>query len=148
MLKSIGTFTIVCALCAGAAQTATAHERGHDHYEATRHHHASMHRDWHMPHWLHHDKGFRVWYGRSSLRHNYFLAWWQLHEIYRWERRYDHRRGHAVHYGARHHDYDWYRRYWHQHDRRHDRQHHGKRKSHRESRHSVTREPRRRRYED
>jgi hypothetical protein len=82
-----------------------------------------------MPRWLRHDRGFRHWYDRTSLSRNHYLAWWQLYEIFRLERRYDHRRHHAVHYGSRHHDYDWYRRYWHKHDRHdHDRRRHSKRK--------------------
>ena len=129
MIKSIGTFTVICGLCLGAAQTASAHDRAYDRYDSPRHYHVSIHRDRHMPKWIRHDRGFRHWYHRTSLRHNHHLPWWQLYEIFRWERRYDHRRHHAVHYGARHHDYDWYQRYWHKHGRDdHDRRRHSKRK--------------------
>lgn len=129
MIKSIGTLTVICSLCLGAAQTAAAHDRAYDRYEAPRHqYHASIHRDRHMPRWLRRDRGFRHWYHQSSLRHNDYLAWWQLYEIFHWERRYEHRRHHAVHYGSRHHHYDWYRQYWHKHERHHhDRRHQSKR---------------------
>ena len=144
MFKSIGTLTVICGLCLGASQAALAHDRGHDRYESPRHHHVTTYRDWYMPAWLRHDRGFRFWYHRTSLRHNHHLAWWQLFEIYRLERRYDHRRHHVVHYGSRHHDYDWYRRYWHKHDRHHhDRRGHSKRKRHHESRHHARRDSRR-----
>jgi hypothetical protein len=57
----------------------------------------------------------------STLRHNHHLRWWQLYEIYRWEKRFDRRRHHSAY--NRHHSYDWYRRYWrdYDHQRRHDR---------------------------
>ncbi|MDH3586846.1 MAG: hypothetical protein OEQ30_07145 [Gammaproteobacteria bacterium] len=144
MFKSIGTLTVICSLCLGAAQTASAHDRAYERHELPRHHHVSIYRDRYMPQWLSYDRGFRLWYHRTSLRHNHHLAWWQLHEIYSWERRYNHRRHHAVHYGARHHDYDWYRHYWRKHDRHHDdRRRHSKRKYRDESRYRARRDSRR-----
>ena len=149
MLKSIGTLTLICGLCLGAAQTAAAHDRSYDRHHAPRHHHVINHRDWYMPRWLRHDRGFRFWYHRTSLRYNHHLAWWQLYEIYSLERRYIGRRHHAVHYGHRQRDYDWYRRYWRKHDRHHhDRRHHSKRKYREESRHVARRDHRRRRHDD
>ena len=149
MFKSIGTLTILCGLCLGAAQTASAHDRAYDRHELPRHHHASIYRDRHMPRWLRHDRGFHFWYHRTSLRHNHRLAWWQLYEIFSWERRYHHRGHHAVHYGTRHRDYDWYRRYWRKHDRHHDeRRRYSKRKHRDESRHFARREHRRHRDHD
>ena len=120
MFKSIGTLTVICTLCLGASPAASAHDRSYDRYASPRHHHVVVYRDHHMPRWLRRDRGFSVWYQRTSLRYNVYLAWPQLFEIYRWERRYDHRRDHAVHYGSRHYDYDWYRRYWHERGRHHD----------------------------
>ncbi|NCF24184.1 MAG: hypothetical protein GWP60_06565 [Gammaproteobacteria bacterium] len=144
MLKSIGTLTVMCGICLGAAQAASANDRGYDRYESPRHHYVTIHRDWYMPARLRHDRGFRFWYHRTSLRHNHHLAWWQLFEIYRLERRYDHRRHHVVHYGSRHHDYDWYRRYWHKHDRHHqDRRGHSKRKRHHEPKYQARQDSRR-----
>ena len=136
MFKSIGTLTVICALCLGASPAASAHDRSYDRYAPPRHHHVVIHRDHDMPRWLRREPGFSIWYHRSSLRFNLYLAWPELFEIYRWERRYDHRRDHAVHYGSRHYDFDWYRRYWHERDRRHhDRRGHSKRKHRHESRH-------------
>jgi hypothetical protein len=129
MFKSIGTLTVICVLSLGAAQTASAGDRSYDRHESQHHRHVIVHRDRYMPHWLRHDRGFRSWYHRTSLRHNHYLAWWQLFEIYGWERRYDYRGHHPVHYGSRHRHYDWYRGYWHKRDRpRHDRRGHSKRK--------------------
>jgi len=129
MFKSIGTLTVICVLCLGTAQTASAHDRSYDRHDSRHHRHVIVHRDRYMPHWLRHDRGFRSWYHRTSLRHNHYLAWWQLFEIYGWERRYDYRGHHPVHYGSRHRHYDWYRGYWHKRDRgRHDRRGHAKRK--------------------
>jgi len=75
----------------------------------------------HLPNWLKRDRSFRHWYSRTPLRRNSRLAWYQLFEIYRWERRwgnaYSRRSNHwndyyAYRYGERHHDRD------HRHDRR------------------------------
>ena len=129
MIRSISTFTVICSLFLGAAQTAAAHDRAYDRRASPPHYHEIIQRGQYMPHWLRQDREFRSWYRRTSLRYNDYLAWWQLYEIFRWERRYDHRRHPVVHYGSRQHDYDWYRRYWHKHDHhRHDRRHHSKRK--------------------
>jgi hypothetical protein len=120
MIRSIGTFFVICSLCLATVQTSVAHDRAYERRESAPHYRATIHRDRHMPRWLVHDRGFRYWYRRTSLRHNHYLEWWQLYEIFRWERRYDQRRHAAVYYGSQHHDHDWYRRYWHKHDRRHD----------------------------
>ena len=95
MFRTICTLTVIVGLSLAAAPAAQAHERAYDHYP-TRQHHVRMHRDRHMPRWLRHDRGFRHWYRRSSLRHDHHLAWWQLFEVYRWERsyRHDHDRHH------------------------------------------------------
>ena len=95
MFKSISTLLIIFGLALAAAPAASAHDRSYDHYQP-RHHHAHVHRDRRMPHWLRQDRDFRHWYRRSSLRHDHRLAWWRLYEIYRWERAYlhEHRRHH------------------------------------------------------
>lgn len=58
----------------------------------------------HMPRWLKRNKSFRRWYKRTPLRRSYGLGWYQLFELYNWERA-----------ALRHHRFD------HEHDR--DRQH-------------------------
>ncbi len=75
----------------------------------------------HMPYWLKRNHSFRHWYYRTPLRRDKRLAWYQLYEIYRWERRWGsaYYRGdnywndyYAYRYGERHYDRD------HRHDRR------------------------------
>ena len=116
MLKLIGTFIALGGLLLGSVETASAHDRVHNYYDPPNHYrvgtHRGIHRYGHMPDWLQHNKGFRKWYYRSSLRHNRQLAWRQLYEIYHWERRYDRHRHHSSYHGRRHHSYDWYQRYW------------------------------------
>jgi hypothetical protein len=97
MFRTICTLTVICGLGLAAAPAAIAHERAYDHYP-TRQHHVRMHRDKHMPRWLRHDRGFRHWYRHSSVRRDRHLAWWQLFEIYRWERKRTYRYDHDRHY--------------------------------------------------
>ena len=124
MIRLIGTLIVLGGLLPGATQTAVAHGRAYDHYDPPKHIRVNVYRDNYMPRWLREKRGFRGWYRHSSLRRNHQLQWWQLYEIYRWEKRYDvRRRHHAAYYGHR--NYDWYRRYWRGYDhdrkgRRHD----------------------------
>lgn len=37
-----------------------------------------------MPHWLHDNRSFRRWYGRSQLRHDRRLSWYRLFDAYRY----------------------------------------------------------------
>lgn len=69
----------------------------------------------HMPRWLKHDDSFRHWYRHTSLRRDLRLGWYELFDIYRWERRWDRR---------------WERRYDRRHDRRRDYRHERRRKHH------------------
>ena len=78
----------------------------------------------HMPSWLKRDKSFRAWYGRTPLKRNRSLDWYELFRIYRWERSRtgaDHRNGnywnnyYAYRYGERHWDRDRGRRDEHRH---------------------------------
>ena len=101
MFRIISSSMAVAALLLAAGQTAEAHSNGYHRYESSAHHHRAFHRSRHMPRWLWRKPGFRHWYRRSSLRFDYRLAWWQLYDEYRWERRY---------YRARHYDRNW--RYW------------------------------------
>jgi hypothetical protein len=121
MFRLIGTLIASVGLLLGATQTAVAHGKAYNHYDSPRHYRVSVIRDDNMPRWLRKERGFRGWYRHSTLRHNHHLRWWQLYEIYRWEKRFDRRRHHSAY--NRHHSYDWYRRYWrdYDHQRRHDR---------------------------
>jgi len=124
MFRTIGSLAVLCGLILGVAQPVDAHERVHRNYAAPRHQHASAFRGPRMPHWMIDDRAFHRWYRRTPLQHNHYLAWWQLYDIYLWERRFAYRGDAVVYYGARHHDFDWYDRYWRkrEHDRR--RRHH------------------------
>ena len=127
MFKIIGILIALGGLLLGAIPTADAHGLVYNRYESPRHYHGSGYQHRTMPRWLWRKKGFRHWYYRSSLRFNYHLAWWQLYEIYRWERRYDHRPRPRTNYHVRHHDYGWYSRYWRDYEHR-DRRHRERRR--------------------
>ena len=101
---------------------ATAHRFGHNAYPPSPHYYAEVRRAHQMPRWLKRDQAFRFWYRSTPLRRDRSLAWHELFEIFRWERR----RARAFYnggnywndfyprrYGERHHDRDDHR------DRRH-----------------------------
>jgi len=82
-----------------------------------------MRRSERMPRWLKHNDSFRRWYRHSSLRRNWRLAWGDLFDIYRWERRYGHR------YDRRY-DHDNHYRKHHRKNKHRDGDHDGGRKRH------------------
>jgi hypothetical protein len=117
MKRLITLFLILGAAVVGASQSAAAHERSYAHHDSPRHSQIAAHRDHRMPGWLRKKKDFRRWYKRSTLRQYHALAWWQVYEIYRWEKRHHrHHQHRPVHYASR--DYGWYRDYRHKQDRR------------------------------
>ena len=130
MVRIIGTLIVFGGLFLGATQTAVAHGRIDKHYDPPKQYRVTVYRDEHMPRWLRQEKGFRGWYRRSSLRQDHNLQWWQLYEIYRWEKQYDRRRSHHKAYNGRH-SYDWYRRYWRDYDRHRRDDRHETRRRHR-----------------
>ena len=78
----------------------------------------------HMPRWMERDRSFRHWYKRTPLRHDRRLDWYELFNIYRWERswRASHRRQ-----GSYWVDYYAYRhgeRHYHRGSSRHEERHH------------------------
>jgi competence CoiA-like predicted nuclease len=92
---------------------AAAHTQVHNVYRAPVYTRVNVHRSGHMPAWLHRQKAFRHWYRHSPLQRERRLAWHQLYEIYRWERRWgvayrqsdNHWRDYyAYRYGKHHHD--------------------------------------------
>ncbi|MCH7833816.1 MAG: hypothetical protein IH911_01865 [Proteobacteria bacterium] len=121
MKQQIAILILLGSLALAAAPQVNAHGYDQNRYDSAGRYRAEMLRAKQMPHWLRHDKGFRHWYRQSSLRRNYFLAWPQLLEIYRWERRYSPHRSRHEYYGYRHRDYGWYRHYWRKYDGRHRR---------------------------
>jgi hypothetical protein len=139
MFRLLGTLIAFVGLLLGATQTAVAHGRANNHYDAPHHYRVSAYRDASMPRWLQRERNFSGWYQHSSLRHNHHLQWWQLYEIYLWERRYDRRHRHQA-YNSKH-SYDWYRRYWRDYDRQ-------RQNNRYENRHDNRRDARRRHYSD
>lgn len=134
MFRLIGTLIVFVGLLLGASQPAFAHDRAYNHYDSPRHFRVSVIRDDVMPRWLRKEKGFRGWYRYSTLRHNHQLQWWQLYEIYRWEKQFASRRHHTAYY--RYHNYDWYQRYWRGYDRHYrDHDHNDYRSNGRRDRH-------------
>ena len=133
MIRNFSLSIAALALMLGTAGYAQAHGIVYNSYESPRHYHGDVLRDRAMPAWLWRKKGFRHWYYRAAHRLNYRLAWWQIYDIYRWERRYDHPRYYKSYYGARHHQYDWYKRYWRERDREYEHRdrRHKKRRGHR-----------------
>jgi hypothetical protein len=60
------------------------YRRGHRDYND--HHGYRQHaRRAHMPNWLRLRGSFRHWYRHSLRRHDRFLSWYQLYDIYQWE---------------------------------------------------------------
>lgn len=101
------------------APEAAAHKEVRNTYQPPAYHYAysriDVRRPQHMPRWLKRNQAFRHWYKRTSVKRNRHLAWHELFEIYRWERRTERRysRGdndwnhyYAYRYGERHDDRD------------------------------------------
>ena len=124
MFRIIASFTAIAALSLGASQAAEAHGNGYRHYDSSVYHYGAFHRTRYMPRWLWRKRAFRHWYFRTPLRFNRHMSWWQLHDAFRWERRYKFRRQFRMPYDIheRGYDRDWrdrrYRRDWDDDDRR------------------------------
>jgi len=102
---------ITVALVAGGlllldSPEAAAHKEVRTVYPPSTYYRVATPRAKHMPNWLKRNRSFRNWYKHTRLRKNRRLAWYQLFEIYRWERfdRMKHRRG-----GRHAHTHDYYR---------------------------------------
>lgn len=83
---------LTLALLAGSllllnAPAAEAHKVVRSVHHAPAWHYVEL-RPKHMPRWLKRDRSFRHWYRHSPLQRDRRLAWYQLYEIYHWERRY------------------------------------------------------------
>jgi hypothetical protein len=95
---------------------AAAHKEVRNMYQPSAHHYTRIDMRSHdMPRWLKRNKGFRHWYRHSQLKRDRRLAWHQLFDIYRFERRFGrnyHRSAnywndyYALRYGERHFDRD------------------------------------------
>jgi hypothetical protein len=96
---------------------AAAHKEVRNVYQPPAHYHThiDMRRSNHMPRWLKRNKSFRHWYRHTPLKRDRRLAWHQLFDIYRFERRFgrNYYRSanywndyYALRYGERHFDRD------------------------------------------
>ena len=66
---------------------AAAHKEVRNVYAPSAYTRIDVRRSSHMPDWLHRHRDFRHWYQRTELRRDRRIAWHQLYEIFRWERR-------------------------------------------------------------
>lgn len=131
MFKSTALLIVAGTCLIAGTGTANAHDRIH-HADGPAHgYRIAVYRESAMPRSLSRDRGFRHWYLRSPLRHNRYLAWWQLHEIYGWEIRFHRHHHHPSWYAQRHRHFDAYRSYWRAHEVRESK----RRKSSRRKRH-------------
>ncbi|MEM1174079.1 MAG: hypothetical protein AAGI27_04660 [Pseudomonadota bacterium] len=128
------------------APAAEAHHHRHGDY--AHHGHHQHHYRGHMPRWMQRERRFRSWYRHTRLKYNPRLDWWELYDIYRWERRYaKHQRYHRYKHTTDR-DYGYYRRYWNERPGKrygHHRDHYGKRHAYRDDHRDKYHDRRRRR---
>lgn len=117
MFRIIGSFMAISSLALAASPAAEAHGNHYRAHTSPGYHYGVVYRKRHMPAWLWNKRGFRQWYFRTPLRFDRRLAWRELHDAYRWERRYGHRGHYRAHLGARKYRLDHDRRYWRDDDR-------------------------------
>ena len=91
MNKLMTTALVAGGLMLMSSPEAAAHKEVRNVYEPPAYYHTSRHADVrrsaHMPRRLQHDHSFRKWYKHTRLKRDRRLAWNQLFDIYRWERR-------------------------------------------------------------
>ena len=97
---------------------AAAHKEVRNTYQPPAHVYLETRRSNHMPGWLQRDRDFRHWYRHTRLRHDRRLAWFQLYDIFRWERRWGRSYYRSDNYWV---DYYSHRYGKPRHDRKHDR---------------------------
>ena len=125
MNKVMTTALIAGGLMLINSPEAAAHKEVRHTHQAPAYYHyypgVDVRRPRHMPRWLRRSDSFRRWYRYSPLRRNVWIAWGELYDIYRWERRYGQR------FDRRSRAHDEYRRR----DYRHNRGKHRDRRRHR-----------------
>lgn len=91
MNKLMTTALVAGGLMLLNSPEATAHKEVRNVYEPPAyydtHRHVEYRRSTHMPRWLKRNHSFRKWYQHTRLRRDRRLAWDQLYDIYRFERR-------------------------------------------------------------
>ena len=90
MNKLITAAVIAGGLMLLNSPEAAAHKEVRNAYQPSAHYyaHVDVRRAHHMPRWLKRNKGFRHWYRHTPLKRDRRLAWHQLFDIYRFERRF------------------------------------------------------------
>jgi hypothetical protein len=84
MKRLIWSLLIASALVLTSVPGASAHG---SHYRAYERHYVVRHGH-NYPYWLRRNSDFHRWYWHSYYRHDFYLSWDQLFDIYRYERRY------------------------------------------------------------
>ena len=87
MNKLMTTALIAGGLMLMNSPEAAAHKEVRTVYQPPAYYHFDARRSEHMPRWLKRDHSFRQWYRHTRLKRDRHLAWNQLFDIYRWERR-------------------------------------------------------------
>jgi len=87
MNKLMTTALIAGGLMLMNSPEAAAHKEVRNVYQPPAYYHIDARRSDHMPRWLKRNHSFRKWYSHSRLKRDRRLAWNQLFDIYRWERR-------------------------------------------------------------
>lgn len=87
MNKLMTTALIAGGLMLMNSPEAAAHKEVRTVYQPPAYYQVDVRRSGHMPRWLKRDHAFRKWYKHTRLKRDRRLAWYQLFEIYRWERR-------------------------------------------------------------
>lgn len=95
---------------------AAAHKEVRNTYQAPAYVYVDRRRADRMPRWLHENRDFRYWYRKSPLRRDRRLAWFQLYDIFRWERRWG-----RTYYRSGNYWHDYYRHRYGNERRDHDR---------------------------
>ncbi len=87
MKRLVWSLVLASALFVAGVPEASAHRSHHgahgayDRYYVVRHGH-------HYPGWLRRHNDFHRWYRRSHYRHDFYLSWPRLFDIYQYERKY------------------------------------------------------------
>jgi hypothetical protein len=122
MNKLMTTALIAGGLLLLNSPEAAAHKEVRNSYHAPAYVYIDHRRADRMPRWLHRNSDFRHWYRHSPLRRDRGLAWFQLYDIFRFERRFG-----RTHYRSGNDWRDYYNRRYPNRRYDHDRRNHDRR---------------------
>ena len=123
MNKLMTTALIAGGLMLMNSPEAAAHKEVRTVYQPPAYYQVDVRRSGHMPRWLKRDHAFRKWYKHTRLKRDRRLAWNQLFEIYRWERRWGRSYYRSDNYWADYYQYRYRDRDDHRHNRNDRRRH-------------------------